>query len=99
MESFSRRIFERLAGFAETDSDREVYLNALGSGNPVEKEQDRYECLLHQLKQGDYSAALKAYLQLLAIADEGIQQQLVEIVRERVYSSATVDILTAVNGR
>ncbi len=99
MESFSRRIFERLAGFAETDSDREVYLNALGSGNPVEKEQDRYERLLHQLKQGDYSAALKAYLQLLAIADEGIQQQLVEIVRERVYSSATVDILTAVNGR
>jgi hypothetical protein len=93
MESFSRRIFERLAGFAETDSDREVYLNALGSGNPVEKEQDRYECLLRQLKQGDYSAALKAYLQLVAIADEGIQQQLVEIVRERVYSSATDELL------
>jgi len=49
MESFSRRIFERLAGFAETDSDREVYLNALGSGNQVEKEKDRYERLLRQL--------------------------------------------------
>jgi len=40
---FSRRIFERPEGFAETDSDREVYLNALGSGNPVEKETDRYD--------------------------------------------------------
>ncbi|NCQ71663.1 MAG: hypothetical protein GPJ27_22095 [Microcystis aeruginosa L111-01] len=93
MESFSRRIFERLAGFAETDSDREVYLNALGSGNQVEKEKDRYERLLRQLKQGDYSAALKAYLQLVAIADEGIQQQLGQIVRERVYSSAIDELL------
>jgi hypothetical protein len=93
MESFSQRIFERLAGFAETDSDREVYLNALGSGNPVETEKERYERLLHQLKQGDCSAALKAYLQLVAIADEGIQQQLGQIVRERVYSSATDELL------
>ncbi|MGH2413830.1 MAG: hypothetical protein ACRDEA_09115 [Microcystaceae cyanobacterium] len=57
-----------LAGFAETDSNREVYLNALGSGNLVEKEQERSERLLRQLKQGEYAAALKAYLQLVAIA-------------------------------
>ncbi|MGH2413135.1 MAG: hypothetical protein ACRDEA_05485 [Microcystaceae cyanobacterium] len=56
------------AGFAETDSDREVYLNALGSGNLVEKEQERHERLLRQLKQGKYATALKAYLQLIAIA-------------------------------
>ncbi|MBE9171196.1 hypothetical protein IQ238_28055 [Pleurocapsales cyanobacterium LEGE 06147] len=93
MESFSQRIFERLAGFAETDSDREVYLNALGSGHPVRTEQERTSRLLLQLKQGDYSAALKAYLQLVVIADEGIQQQLRQIVRERVYSSATDELL------
>ncbi len=93
MESFFQRIFELLAGFAETDSDREVYLNALGSGNLVEKEEERYERLLRQLKQGEYSAALKAYLQLLAIADDSIQQQLREIVRERVYSSITEELL------
>ncbi len=93
MESFSQRIFELLAGFAETDSDREVYLNALGSGNLVEPEEDRHERLLRQLKQGEYSAALKAYLQLVTIADDGIQQQLRTIVRERVYSSTTDELL------
>jgi len=93
MESFSQKVFELLAGFAETDSDRQIYLNALGSKNSVETEQDRYERLLRQLKQGEYAAALKAYLQLLAIADEDIQQQLRTIVRERVYSSTTDELL------
>jgi hypothetical protein len=90
---FSQKVFELLAGFAETDSDRQIYLNALGNNNSVEKEQDRYERLLRQLKQGEYAAALKAYLQLLTIADEEIQQQLRTIVRERVYSSTTDELL------
>jgi alpha/beta superfamily hydrolase len=89
MESLSQKIFELLAGFAETDADREVYLNALGSENLVETEEERHERLLRQLRQGEYAAALKAYLQLMAIADDDIQRQLREIVRERVYSSAT----------
>lgn len=93
MENSSQKIFEILAGFAETDSDREVYLNALGQDNIQESFEERTDRLLRQLKQGDRSAALKAYLQLVSIADESIQEQLRQIVRERVYSSATEELL------
>lgn len=93
MENSSQKIFELLAGFAETDSDREVYLNALGRDRIQESFEERIDRLLIQLRQGDRSAALKAYLQLIAVPNESIQEQLRQIVRERVYSSATEELL------
>jgi hypothetical protein len=89
MDTLTQKLLERLAGFAETDADREVYLNALGLDMPPETETERHARLLHQLRQGERAASLKAYLQLVMVADESVQRELRQIVRDRLYATTT----------